>query len=222
MERADRSSWRALGIVAACMAAAVMVVAGLLVCWVETANLDQLKAFDGRGPEGSLTSLPCGDGSEVAVATMDELRPAFAALKVVEGERGIRVILARQAVCRVRERQLSREIEEVRVELKIRTRLREDEQMTMVLNSVYFGDQLVGIESAAKHYFGRKLAALDAAEVAMLVGLIRSPGLYSPMRHPGRCLQRRNDVLEMMKRAGSLSASEAAAAEAEPLGVVQP
>jgi len=52
MERAGRSSWRALGIVAACMAAAVMVVAGLLVCWVETANLDQLKAFDGRGPEG--------------------------------------------------------------------------------------------------------------------------------------------------------------------------
>ncbi|MDQ3389126.1 MAG: penicillin-binding transpeptidase domain-containing protein, partial [Gemmatimonadota bacterium] len=80
-----------------------------------------------------------------------------------------------------------------------------------------FGHGWFGIESAARHYFGKPAARLNIEETAMLAALPKGAGIYSPKIDPARALQRRNLVLGIMADAGVISASDAAAARRRPI-----
>lgn len=90
-------------------------------------------------------------------------------------------------------------------------------------NEIYLGQAgehpVHGFALAARHYFGRPLADLRLHEVALLVGLVRGPSYYNPWRQPQRALARRNQVLDAMVETGVLTAAQADAARALPLGV---
>ncbi len=103
-----------------------------------------------------------------------------------------------------------------------------DKILTEYLNSIYFGEGAYGIESAAQTYFGwnhpgcgdpgnRCASQLYPEEAALLAGMISSPSGYSPRNFPTAAKARRNLVLQKMVEQGSLSADEAATAEAKPL-----
>src|SRR5262245_61359477 len=123
-----------------------------------------------------------------------------------------------------RERTLLRKLHEAWLALRVERAHDKNEILEAYLNTIYLGQRgpvsVVGVEAAARHYFGHSARTLDLGESALLVGMIRGPGFYSPFTHPDRALERRKHVLRMLAKAGVVSESEAAAAARRPLGNV--
>jgi len=69
------------------------------------------------------------------------------------------------------------------------------EIITMYLNTVSFGSNTFGLKVATKTFFNTTPNLLSVEQAALLVGLLKAPSYYSPMRHPERALQRRDVVL---------------------------
>ena len=61
------------------------------------------------------------------------------------------------------------------------------------------------LKSAARYYFDRNVKDLQVEESALLVGLLKAPTTYSPIRNPHRAIKRRNQVLLNMTKMGRLS-----------------
>ncbi|MCB9081915.1 MAG: transglycosylase domain-containing protein [Lewinellaceae bacterium] len=75
-----------------------------------------------------------------------------------------------------------------------------EELLRLYLNTVPFSDNIFGVKVAAQRFFGQSLAELKVEEAAVLVGMLKAPTSYHPVRHPERALERRNTVLAQMKR----------------------
>lgn len=112
---------------------------------------------------------------------------------------------------KLREQQAAREMEK---------RYTKEQILEAYLNQIDFGHRWFGIESAARHYFGKGASRLTIAEAATLAAVINGPSLYDPIRHPERTTQRRNLVLTQMAEQGFISAGQADAARREPLRTV--
>lgn len=85
------------------------------------------------------------------------------------------------------------------------------------LTEAPYGGNIRGIETAARHYFGRPAALLTLAESALLAGLPQSPERYRPDRHPEVARERRNQVLQCMFDQGYIEHAAMKAALAEPI-----
>jgi len=88
------------------------------------------------------------------------------------------------------------------------------------INQIHYGHGWFGIESAARHYYGKPAAQLSLSQAAMLAAVINGPGVYDPVAHPDRAKERRDLVLTLMAGQGFITESESAAARAEPLGII--
>ncbi len=58
-----------------------------------------------------------------------------------------------------------------------------DEIINMYLNRFDFLNNAVGIKTAANVYFGKEPGELKAEEAALLVGMLKNPSYYNPLRH---------------------------------------
>ncbi|HET8770863.1 MAG TPA: PBP1A family penicillin-binding protein [Gemmatimonadaceae bacterium] len=85
------------------------------------------------------------------------------------------------------------------------------------LNQIHFGHGWYGIESAARHYFGKPASRLTLVEAASLAALPKGPAIYDPIDHPARNKTRRNVVLTLMQEQGYITAGQARAAKREPV-----
>lgn len=98
-----------------------------------------------------------------------------------------------------------------------------DEILEAYLNEIYLGawggKSIYGFQEAARFYFGKSVERLSAAEVANLVGLISSPGSYSPLKSLEKNQARRNLVIGVMEQQGILSQTEAVAARKAPVQI---
>ncbi|MBP3942366.1 penicillin-binding protein [Sphingobacteriaceae bacterium WQ 2009] len=95
-----------------------------------------------------------------------------------------------------------------------------EEIITMYFNTVDFGAyNTFGIKSAARTYFNTTPDKLTAEQAALLVGMLKGPGVYSPVRYPQNALNRRNSVLANMYASNFISAEEKSAATEKPLGL---
>ena len=82
------------------------------------------------------------------------------------------------------------------------------EIMRMYLNTVDFGSNAYGINTAAKTFFNKKPKELTTPEAATLVGIVNAPSRFSPALHPVRSKRRRNWVLQQMNKYGYLPIEE--------------
>ena len=87
------------------------------------------------------------------------------------------------------------------------------------LNTAPYGGNLVGVEAAARRWFGKPASELVLSEAALLAGLPKSPTGLNPLRHPERSVARRNLVLAQMRAAGFIDQTEFQQAAVAPLGV---
>jgi len=92
--------------------------------------------------------------------------------------------------------------------IKLERNYSKDEILSMYLNTVDFGSQSYGIKSAAKTYFNKTPEELGPEEAAVLVGTLKAPTWFSPVRNPGRALDRRNTVLSQMQKYDYISRVE--------------
>jgi penicillin-binding protein 1A len=89
------------------------------------------------------------------------------------------------------------------------------------LNTIHFGSRYYGIESAARHYFGKPAARLTIAEAATLAAMPKGPAIYDPVRYPDRVRERRNLVLRMMADQGYITPAQSSAAQREPINTAR-
>ena len=119
------------------------------------------------------------------------------------------------------ERTWSRKMGEAVVAVVLEGRYSKDRILQAYLNEVYLGQKgsisIRGFAEASTFYFGKDPAALDLGEIALLAGLIRSPGHYNPLAHPKEAVERRNQVLALMEQEGRITAEQRAATQAEKL-----
>lgn len=94
------------------------------------------------------------------------------------------------------------------IAVKLERNYTKQEIMAMYLNTVEFGSNAFGIKSASQIFFNKIPAKLNVQESAMLVGLLKAPTLYSPVRNPNNALNRRNTVLSQMRKYDMLSTTE--------------
>jgi penicillin-binding protein 1A len=89
--------------------------------------------------------------------------------------------------------------------IKLERNYTKKEIIRMYLNTVPFGSNAYGINTAAKTFFGKKPADLTTEEAALLIGIVKGTSYFSPVQHPSRALARRNVVLSQMVKYGYLS-----------------
>lgn len=103
------------------------------------------------------------------------------------------------------------------ISIKLERFYTKDEIINMYLNRFDFLNNAVGIKTASNVYFGKEPGELKAEEAAMLVGMLKNPSYYNPLRYAERTRERRNMVLEQMVKAGRLSRAEADSLKQLPL-----
>lgn len=84
--------------------------------------------------------------------------------------------------------------------IKLERNYTKEEILVMYLNTVAYGHETFGIKSAAKTFFATSPDSLKLEQAAMLVGVLKAPTFYSPIRNPERALKRREVVLFQMKK----------------------
>jgi len=93
------------------------------------------------------------------------------------------------------------------------------EIITMYLNTVDFGNNAFGIESAAHTFFQKRAAQLNVNESALLVGMLQNPTKWNPISRPERAIIRRNIVLSQLVKYKYLSEKERSTLNTEPLNL---
>lgn len=73
-----------------------------------------------------------------------------------------------------------------------------EEILEEYFNRIEFGNLTQGVQAASRFYFGVDAADVSLGQAAFLVGLIKSPTRYNPLKHFSRALKRRSYVLERM------------------------
>ena len=110
------------------------------------------------------------------------------------------------------ERSLLRKMREAYMALIIDYRYSKDRILEGYLNEVYLGqngaEAIHGFGLAARLYFGQPLQELRIDQLAMLVGMVKGPSYYNPIRYPERAKQRRDLVLKLMLNQDILTAKQ--------------
>ena len=112
---------------------------------------------------------------------------------------------------------IKRKLKEIKLTKKLEKRYSKDQILEMYLNTIYFGHNCYGLQSAAEFYFNKKAENLNLAESATIVGLLSSPNNYSPFKNPEKSLKRRNIVLHNMLTCGYIDDTVYASTVSLPL-----
>ncbi len=115
------------------------------------------------------------------------------------------------------EKTYTRKFYEALLSFKIEHSLTKDQILELYVNQIFLGQRAYGFAAASRVYFGKHLAQLSTAEMAMLAGLPKAPSLYNPVSNPSRAKVRQRYVLRRLLDLGYISHEEYAAAEEEPL-----
>lgn len=91
--------------------------------------------------------------------------------------------------------------------VELEKRYTKDEIILMYFNTVPWGNSY-GIKSASKRYFNKSTSELNIEESAVLVGMLKAPTSYNPIRNTEASQHRRNVVMSQMKKYGYLSSAE--------------
>lgn len=111
---------------------------------------------------------------------------------------------------------LGRKAKEAIFALAMEAKYSKDEILSIYMNRAYLGGGAYGAEAAAQRYFGKSANQVNAAEAAMLAGLLTAPSTLAPTNNLQRSQDRAATVLRLMEEQGYLSTAEARAAQDNP------
>lgn len=98
-----------------------------------------------------------------------------------------------------------RKLREWAIAVKLEKSYTKEEIITLYLNKFDFLHNADGIKMASQVYFSKEPKELTIEEAAMLVGQLKNPALFNPLRNVDTVTVRRNVVLSQMMRYGKLS-----------------
>lgn len=113
-------------------------------------------------------------------------------------------------VVKIREMILARRIEKL---------YSKDEILELYLNTVSFGENTYGIETASIIFFNKQPSELKIEESAILVGLLKANTSYNPRKNKEAALKRRNTVLGQLHKYGYLKKEELDSLKQIPISI---
>lgn len=116
-----------------------------------------------------------------------------------------------------REQTYTRKVNEWALALQIERYYTKNQIMELYANHIFLGANAYGIEAGAETYFGKEAKDLTLGEAALLAGIPKAPGEYSPTVNPTKAKERRDLVLDLMARHGFATQAEVDVAKANPI-----
>jgi len=107
------------------------------------------------------------------------------------------------------EKTFTRKIKEVIVSIYIESRFPKEKILEAYLNEVYWGAlqgiKIKGVFAASAFYFGKKPEDISPYEGAILIGLLKGPSFFSPLKKIERLEERAEVVYNMLIQEGFVS-----------------
>jgi len=116
-----------------------------------------------------------------------------------------------------KEKQLRRKLREVFLALSLENELSKEEIFTLFVNTQFLGQRSYGFAAAAETYYGKSLGDVDAAEAALLAGILQAPSRLNPVASVEHATERRTYVLRRMRELGYLDEAAWQAAMDKPV-----
>ncbi|MBS9824835.1 penicillin-binding protein 1B [Vibrio alginolyticus] len=120
-----------------------------------------------------------------------------------------------------RDKTLWRKVLEAYIALILDYRYSKDRILEAYLNEVYLGqsggEAIHGFGLASRYYFGQPIQELRIDQLAMLVGMVKGPSYYNPIRYPERTKERRDLVLRLLMQQNMLTSEQYEQAVSRPL-----
>jgi len=108
-----------------------------------------------------------------------------------------------------RERTVQRKIREMFLAVKIDNHLSKDEIIDLYLNTVPYGSNAYGVETASQTFFGKDAHDLTLEESAFLAALPNAPTYFSPYKdHTKELIERQRNILMKMYELKSINKQE--------------
>lgn len=120
-----------------------------------------------------------------------------------------------------RDTSLWRKVKEVPFSFALELKYSKDDILNIYMNRSYLGAGARGFEAASQRYFNKPAAEVNAAEAAMLAGLLRAPSYYAPTANLERSQTRARTVLNLMHDQGYLDDQQFASAKENPATLSQ-
>ncbi|MDF0668175.1 MAG: PBP1A family penicillin-binding protein [Nitrospira sp.] len=121
-------------------------------------------------------------------------------------------------------RTIGRKLREVMAAMALEFKYRKEEILESYVNEIYLGQagpvSIYGVAEAAHRYFSKNVDELSIDEMALIVGLIKGPNIYSPVKDIELATKRRNLVLRRLWEEGILSEDVVAQAMNRPVKVM--
>jgi len=155
----------------------------------EDARFYDHSGIDGRGTLRAISSLGTSGGASTLTQQL--------AKQLFHGE-GSKFLPFR----------IVQKIKEWIIAIRLERQYTKNEIIAMYCNVYDFGNNSVGVSSAAKTYFSKEPKDLNISESAILVGMFKNSGLYNPIRNPQGVKNRRNVVLLQMEKGKIISKDE--------------
>ncbi len=115
-----------------------------------------------------------------------------------------------------RQGSLWRKAKEAIFAMAMEAKYTKDEILSIYMNRAYLGGGAYGAEAAAQRYFGKSANQVNAAEAAMMAGLLTAPSTLAPTNDLQRSQDRAATVLRLMQEQGYLTTSEMRSAQDNP------
>ena len=124
------------------------------------------------------------------------------------------------------EQTIRRKVLEAIASLLIELHYSKQEILLAYINDVFLAQSgrraIHGFGMGAQHFFGTSVENLSTDQIALLVGMLKGPSLYNPVRNPKNAIQRRNLVLSILNRSNKISDSNLILLKQKALNVSKP
>ena len=164
----------------------------------EDARFYEHSGIDGRGTLRAISSLGTSGGASTLTQQL--------AKQLFHGE-GSKFLPFR----------IVQKVKEWIIAIRLERQYTKNEIIAMYCNVYDFGNNSVGVSSAAKTYFSKEPKDLTINESAILVGMFKNSGLYNPIRNPQGVINRRNVVFSQMEKGKIISEKEKERLQSLPL-----
>lgn len=116
---------------------------------------------------------------------------------------------------------VERKIQELYLAVQIEKIIDKDEILENYLNTINMGQNTLGVQAAAKRYFGKDVSELNLSECATLAAITKSPSGYNPITNPDANAKRREKVLKDMLAQGKIKQEDYDTAMADTTAVYE-
>lgn len=110
------------------------------------------------------------------------------------------------------DRNWNRKIKEAWLALKLEINYSKNDILEGYLNTINYGNGVMGIQNAARYYFDKSAEDLSLSEASMLAGIPGYPQEYSPINNQEKAKKRQRVILDSMVSNGYISKKDADAA----------